>query len=102
MSQTTFGIESELEGKFRESEVTPGTHVISVEMNQFWAWMHTGLLGFNLSANVEADVADRNARTVHVEGRYSEGFHTGMDSNWQKVVDQALRNFFEDARAKLK
>ena len=86
-----------------EAEVTPGTYVIDVEMNKFWSWMNPGLLGFTLSANVGADVADKNARTVHIEGRYSEGgFQTFMDSNWLKVLNQALKNFFEDAKAKLK
>lgn len=64
--------------------------------------MTPGFWQIHLSSNIEADVSGFNKEAVKIKGRYTEGFQTGVESNWLTVLNQAIKNFYEDAKAKLK
>lgn len=86
----------------QETEVTDETRVVNVKMPKFWSWMTPGFWQIHLSSNIEADVSGFNKEAVKIKGRYTEGFQTGVESNWLTVLNQAIKNFYEDAKAKLK
>lgn len=85
-----------------EAEVTPETKVIDVRMNQFWSWMNPGFWQLTLTCDIKTDVTQKNAEPLILEGEYHEGFQAATESNWLTVINQAIRNFYEDAKAKLK
>lgn len=85
-----------------ESEVAQDTKVFDVRMNKFWSWVNVGFWSIKLSSNIEAVLVDNNMQTVRVEGNYAEHFQTGSESNWLKVLNQTIKNFFIDAKTKLK
>ena len=84
------------------AEVNNNTKIIDIKMTQYWSWMNPGAFTITLTSDIKADVTGYSSEPVNVHGNYSENFAFGTESSWLKVINQAIKNFLEDARNKLK
>ena len=80
--------------------ITPATILVNSKIMKFWTWMNPGFAAITLSANVEVSVdmlKDGNqVDSFTAEGVASEPFLAGFANNYEKVLNDAYRNFINN------
>ena len=86
-----------------ESEINNRTKIVDVKVLRFWTWVTPGFWSITLWADIKSDVpkSPSSNEKVTIEGKYSENFQTGVESNYRKVLQEAYDAFEADAKAKL-
>lgn len=86
-----------------QEDVTSKTLVVDVTITKWWAWMNPGFWQITLSSNMAATVqpTTNKAKKVEIASLYKEGFQTGLDDNWLRVLQGAFDSLVRDSKEKM-
>ena len=82
------------------------SRIVDVEINKFWSWMNPGFWAITLSTEIGTDVTivqgagEGEKKTVHVKA--DDNFQTAVEGNWLSVMHTALKDYINEAKAKIK
>jgi hypothetical protein len=78
---------------------------LSIDINQFWAWIKPGF--WELTLSLESDLTlkgndlIRNSPTT-VGGTYAKGTQTGLESTWKEVIEAGIGELIQKMDAAIK
>jgi len=88
-----------------KDKITDSTYIVDTDITKFWSWMNPGFLAITLSTEISTDIRIKShqgtdRQTVNVKS--TDNFQTGVDGNWEKVVNMALKSYVSDLETKIK
>lgn len=89
----------------KSDQVTPSTYVVNADIDKFWTWMNPGFWALTISADISTDLSIKNGEDTQkltVQAKSAEHFQTGMESNYIQVISEALKQYIQDLKLKLK
>jgi hypothetical protein len=79
-----------------KEEINQNTYLITTRINKFWAWMNPGFWAITLSTQIATDIDIRNREKKQhatISTSASDTFQTGVDGNWIRVINSALKDY---------
>src|ERR1043166_1500608 len=77
------------------------TPTLDVHIKQFWTWVNPGFWSISLTNHITTDLAlSGNPTPVIIDVEKKEGFQVIVESDWIKVVNQALEEYRSQVIAK--
>lgn len=80
----------------KKDDVEPNTYFVNTRIDQFWSWMNPGFWAISLNTEIITELSvDRDSeRKLHtITVLESENFQTGAESNWSKVMNNAIKSY---------
>jgi len=87
------------------SQITPNVYVVDADIDQFWTWMNPGFWAITLSAEISTNLSIKEGakkQQLVVQSKSSGSFQVGTESNYLKVITDALDLYVEELKRKLK
>lgn len=83
------------------AEAGPAPVIIDVRIKQFWAWIQPGFWALTLHADITTNLeVSGNASPTVVSVNTQDSRQIVTDSSWIEIVDQALKDYREQAIVK--
>jgi len=88
-----------------DPNLSSNSKIVDVESKKFWSWMNPGFWALTLSTEINTDIVVKGTgagekQTIDVKA--ADHFQTGVDGNWQSVMQSALRDYISEVKTKLK
>lgn len=89
----------------KSDQVTPQTYIVDADIDKFWTWMNPGFWALTISTNISTDLSIKNGvdtQKLTVQVKSADHFQTGMESNYIQVISEALKQYVQELKRKLK